>query len=159
MPQTLRTSFAHLIRRRGRLRRCIAVSKFNMSNGHYVTYHTGTEASPSLQVDTALSARYLAVSDSTSVSHAIEKTSGQCIASMQTRTSLRCRIMLLAETTLARRLEEMSPIGNGSNEDVVQDWKDFIVSWGSHVIINSACGARFQLVSWRIDPWRFVAHP
>ncbi|KAG6369324.1 hypothetical protein JVT61DRAFT_15043 [Boletus reticuloceps] len=55
---------------------------------------------------------------------------------------------LLAETALLRRLEEAVPIGDGSDKEVVQDWKDFFASWGSHVIINSSFGARFQLNVW-----------
>lgn len=147
--------------------RCIGVSDYNSSDGNYVTYKNGTEASSSLKIDTSLSARYLAVSASTSVSYSIDKTYRRedqwAMYSFNADTylaSLRNYLDLLAETALARRLEEMVPIGDGSNKNVVQDWKDFFASWGTHIIINSAFGARFQLVSWWIDPSCYAAsHP
>jgi len=135
--------------------RSITVSNFNSSDGNYVTYRNGTEASNSLKTDAGLSARYLAVSASASVSYSIEKTYRRedqwAMYSFNADTylaSLRDYFDLLAETALARRLEEIPPIGDGSNKDVVQDWKDFFASWGTHIIINSKFGARFQLNVW-----------
>ncbi|KAI6038049.1 hypothetical protein EDC04DRAFT_2896912 [Pisolithus marmoratus] len=135
--------------------RVIGVTDYNSSNGNYVTYSTGVEASSALKIDTSLSARYLAVSASASVSYSIDKTYKRedqwAMYSFNAATylaSLRNYVDLLAETALARRLEEAVAIGDGSNNDVVQDWKDFFTSWGFHVIINSAFGARFQLNVW-----------
>lgn len=132
-----------------------------------MTYRNGTEASSALKVDTSLSARYLAVSASASVSYSIDKTYRRedqwAMYSFNADTylaSLRNYADLLAETALSRRLEEAVPIGNGSNKEVVQDWKDFFASWGTHVIINSAFGARFQLVCWQVEHSRlaFFSH-
>ncbi|KAG8215626.1 hypothetical protein J3R82DRAFT_7495 [Butyriboletus roseoflavus] len=119
----------------------IGVSSFNSSDGNYVTYKTGTEAATSLKVDASLSVRYLAVAASASASYAVDK-------SYRREDQFAMNYVdLLAETALSRRLREMEPIGNGSNPVIVQDWKDFFASWGTHVIINSAFGARFQFVS------------
>lgn len=120
-----------------------------------MTYKNGVETASALKVDTSLSARYLAVSASTSTSYSIEKTHRRedqfALYSFNTDTylaSLRDYSDLLNESSLLNRLEDMVPIGDGSNNTVVQDWKDFFDSWGSHVILNSGFGARFQLVGW-----------
>lgn len=133
----------------------IGVTDYNSSDGNYVTYKTGTEAASSLKVNASLSARYLAVSASASASYSIDKTLKRedqwAMYSFNADTylaSLRNYADLLAETALARRLAESVAIGDGSKKEVVQDWKDFFASWGSHVIINSAFGARFQLNVW-----------
>lgn len=135
--------------------RVIGVTDYNSSDGNYVTYKTGTEAASSLKVDASLSVRYLAVSASASASYSIDKTHKRedqwAMYSFNADTylaSLRNYADLLAETALSRRLAESVAIGDGSNKDVVQDWKDFFASWGSHVIINTAFGARFQLNVW-----------
>ena len=143
--------------------RCIGVTDFNSSDGNYVTYRTGTEASSSLKTDVSLSARYLAVSASTSVSYSIDKTYRRedqwAMYSFNADTylaSLRNYADLLAERALANRLEQLEPIGDGSNQEMLNEWKFFFASWGTHVIINSAFGARFQLVGLRINPSRFA---
>ncbi|KAI6038043.1 hypothetical protein EDC04DRAFT_2896907 [Pisolithus marmoratus] len=135
--------------------RVIGVTNYNSSDGNYVTYSTGTEASSALKIDTSLSARYLAVSASASVSYAIDKSYKRedqwAMYSFNADTylaSLRNYADLLAESELAGRLEGMVAIGDGSNKVVVDEWKDFFVAWGSHVIINAAFGARFQLNVW-----------
>ncbi|KAI6039601.1 hypothetical protein EDC04DRAFT_1704437 [Pisolithus marmoratus] len=135
--------------------RVIGVTSFNSSNGNYVTYSTGTEASSALMIDTSLSARYLAVSASASVSYSVNKTYKRedqwAMYSFNADTylaSLRNYVDLLAETALANRLADMVAIGDGSDKDIVGEWKLFFMSWGSHVIINSAFGARFQLNVW-----------
>ena len=120
-----------------------------------MTYKNGTEASTALKVDTSLSVRYLAVSTSASASYSIDKTYRRedqwAMYSFNADThlaSMKNYADLLAETALLRRLQEIDPIGNGSNKNIVQEWKDFFASWGTHVIINSGFGARFQFVSW-----------
>ncbi|KAI6008677.1 hypothetical protein EDC04DRAFT_2964449, partial [Pisolithus marmoratus] len=132
--------------------RIIGVTDHKSSDGNYVTYSTGTEASSALKIDTSLSGRYLAVSASASVSHSINKTFKRedqwAMYNFSADTylaSLNNYANLLAETALARRLEDTVAIGDGSNKDVVQDWKDFFTAWGSHVITNAVFGARFQL--------------
>ncbi|KAI6039715.1 MAC/Perforin domain-containing protein [Pisolithus marmoratus] len=135
--------------------RIIGVTDHKSSDGNYVTYSTGTEASSALKIDTSLSGRYLAVSASASVSHSINKTFKRedqwAMYNFSADTylaSLNNYANLLAETALARRLEDTVAIGDGSNKDVVQDWKDFFTAWGSHVITNAVFGARFQLNVW-----------
>ncbi|KAI6039576.1 MAC/Perforin domain-containing protein [Pisolithus marmoratus] len=133
----------------------IGITDCSSTEENHVTYSNGTAASSALKIDTSLSTRYLAVSARASVSYAIEKTynreyqwamytfnAGTYLASLRNYTDL------LAETALASRLEDMVAIGDGNNKDVVQDWKDFFTSWGSHVIIKAALGARFQLNVW-----------
>jgi hypothetical protein len=52
---------------------------------------------------------------------------------------------LLNEDALAKRLKEM-PHPFTSAPDTVNKYKTFFASFGSHVIINTSYGMRFQLV-------------
>ncbi|OJA12170.1 hypothetical protein AZE42_05960 [Rhizopogon vesiculosus] len=133
---------------------CIGVSDYNISDGNYTTYATGTEASSTFQADASLSVRYMAVSASASASYALEKSFKRddqfAFYSFNADTylaSLRDYADLLNETALTKRLDDM-PKFDGDDDDSLTQWKDFFASFGSHIILNASYGARFQLNVW-----------
>ncbi|KAG6334618.1 hypothetical protein ID866_4470 [Astraeus odoratus] len=135
--------------------RCISIIHFDNSNGNYITYTTGTEASSSFQTDVSASARYLAVSASTSTSYALNKSFRRedqfAFYSFNASTYLAQMmdyIDLFNESALLRRIEQMPIPFDGYDDDNVREWKAFFASWGSHVIIKAGHGARFQLNVW-----------
>ena len=103
--------------------------------------------------------RYLAVPASASISYSIDKTYKRedqwamySFNADNYLASLRDHNDRFAETALVKSLEDAVPVGDGSNKEAVQYWKDFFASWGTHVISKSAFGVRFQLVRWPINP-------
>lgn len=121
----------------------IGVSDYNVSNGDYVTYRTGSDASSSFEVDAKLSARYLAVSAGASTSYALEKSLKKedqfAFYSFNAETylaSLRDYSKLLIHELLKERLDDM-PKFDGENEHSLTEWKDFFAYYGSHVILNA----------------------
>ncbi|OAX36797.1 hypothetical protein K503DRAFT_772164 [Rhizopogon vinicolor AM-OR11-026] len=133
---------------------CIGVSDYNISDGNYTTYSTGTEASSTFQADASLSVRYMAVSASASASYALEKSFKRddqfAFYSFNADTylaSLRDYADLLNETALTKRLDNM-PKFDGGDDHSLAEWKDFFASFGSHIILNASYGARFQLNVW-----------
>lgn len=124
--------------------RCIGVSNYNISDGNYVTYKTGTEASSSFQTDVSMSARYLAVSAGASTSYGLDKSFKRedqfAFYSFNADTflaSMRNYADLLNETALLRRLKEIPEPFDGQNDEILDEWKDFFASFGSHVILNA----------------------
>ena len=134
--------------------RIIGVTSFTSSDGTYVTYATGSEASSALKSSASLSMRYLAVSASASVGYSINKNYRKeeqwAMYSLNADTylaSLRDYADQLAHDALLGEVGRLADINDGSNPAVVDAWRNFFRGWGSHVIIKAAYGARFQLVS------------
>lgn len=137
--------------------RCIGVSQYNRSDGNYVTYKTGSEASSSFKTEASMSVRYLAVSASASASYALDKTFKRedqfAFYSFNADTylaSMRNYADLLNEAALKKRLDDLPKPFNGDNDKNLSEWKDFFASFGTHVIINASYGARFQLVRYHL---------
>ena len=139
--------------------RIIGVTAVTGSGGNYATFKTGSEAASALMTSASFSVRHLAVPASASISYSIGKTYRRedqwAMYNLNADTylaSLRDYNGRLAETALVKSLEDAVPVGEGSNKEAIQYWKDFFASWGTHVISKSAFGARFQLVRWLINP-------
>lgn len=120
--------------------------------GTYITYSSGSEASSAFSANASLSASYLAVSGGASASYSIDKTftsdnqyafysfNGDLYAA-----KLRNYLDIINERRLKARVETR-PKPFDSSDKTVQDYRDFFTSFGSHVIIGTSYGARYQLV-------------
>jgi len=120
--------------------------------GNYITYNSGKEASSAFLVDVSLGARYMAFSGSVSTSYSVEKTFRKddqfalyAFNASLYGAGLRNYADLLNQKALENRLLEM-PHPFSDKPDTIREYRSFFASFGSHVIINSSYGMRFQLV-------------
>lgn len=135
--------------------RCIGVATdVNNTQGRYVAYSSGTEASEEFQLDASASINYLAFSGSASASYATEKTFKQefqfAFYSFNADTymaKLRNYGSLLNEKDLKKRVKQLPQPFNGNDDLHVKKWREFFSTFGTHVIISCSYGARCQLVS------------
>jgi len=124
--------------------------------GTYITYRSGTEASAEFQADSSLAVRYLAVSGGGSVSYAVNKSFSSdnqfalySFNSDQYTAGLRDYADSLNTAVLKAALADLpSPFPSKPDLAVEQKYKDFFSRYGTHVIVNTSYGARFQLNVW-----------
>ncbi|KAG2146794.1 MAC/Perforin domain-containing protein [Suillus clintonianus] len=133
---------------------CIVLSDYGRTTKNFISFKSGTEAYSQFAVDASMSARYLAVSAGASASYSLEKTfkhQDQWAFYNLTADTYMAEMIeyadLLNGAKLQERLDSM-PAFNGGNQEIVQEWKDFFASFGSHVIVKASYGAMFQLSVW-----------
>jgi hypothetical protein len=135
--------------------RLVAIAQDIQSlEGTYVTYKSGGEALPSFQTDPTLSTRYLGLSGNSSGVLALRRSlrSDRQFAfysfnSVRYASGLRNYVDYLNEKAIKDFLEEIvTPFPENPSEEVLEQYKDFFRSIGSHVITNTTYGSRFQLV-------------
>ncbi|KAK7688953.1 hypothetical protein QCA50_007644 [Cerrena zonata] len=120
----------------------------------YTLYKSGTDAATSFQADASLSAKYMAVSGSVDATYAINKTFHNeyqyALFSYNQHlyvTQFEDFASFIQEAVIKSRINQLKPF-DPTNNDVVDSYRSFFKSMGSHCITGASYGSRMQLSVW-----------
>lgn len=119
----------------------------------YIQFESGTDAAKSFQADASLSAKYLAVSGSVDATYAINKTfhNDYQYAMFSYNQHLYFSqfedfASSIQEQLIKNRVNQLKPFDPTDNA-VIDTYRSFFKTMGSHCITGAGYGSRMQLVS------------
>lgn len=132
----------------------VRISDESLFQGNFLSYPDGGTAGKAFRSDTGLPARYFAVTGTdTAIVLSRDRYfihENQYAFYSFTHSAYAAHLAdyldLLNANALLRGVEDLPQQFKGDNEGVLAAYKDFFQRFGSHVIVNSKYGARFQLV-------------
>lgn len=137
--------------------RCVAVAQdVKSSQGTYVTYPSGSDAYSAFQSDGNAAVRYLAISATGTAAMAVRKALSDknqfafySFNNGNYTAGLRNYLDLLNESKLVEAVKALpSPFPRAPSASDINAYKAFFDKFGTHVVINTMYGARFQLAVW-----------
>ena len=118
----------------------------------YHLYETGSKAASAIEGDSTLSAKYMAVSGNVSVDYSISKMFEDSYSwalfsyiSRMIQVGISGWADYINEDGLKTRLKNLDPFDSG-NSKLVEQYRSFFRTIGTHVITGANYGGRFQLV-------------
>ncbi|KAG8215623.1 hypothetical protein J3R82DRAFT_7492 [Butyriboletus roseoflavus] len=137
----------------------IRITQDSIFQGNFLSYPDGSAARRAFSSDAALPARYFAVTGTDGAIvlsrdrvfiHQNQYAFYSFIHSAYVA-NLVNYIDLLDANALLRGVEDLPPQFNGDNEGVLAEYRSFFQRFGTHVIVKSNYGGRFQLNAWALN--------